>query len=653
MKKCLIILCLFIFAFAKAQTAKEFEVNFETASYHLSDSETAKINNYISMLPKETQSYSVTIIGHTDNVGNLEYNKILSDNRAKEISAYFLKKGFPEKNIKTLGKAYAQPIAANLTETGKAKNRRVTIFISHEIPKVNDLGGLKLEEDTFAINAQKQEVVNYKSGSKITIPADAFTDENGNVIKGKVDLTYVEYRNPVDFILGNIPMDYEKDHFNSAGMYKILAFKDGNPIFLRDGKTIDIDFPLESELPNLNFYNYDTISNKWTELSKLTDNVIEENEGEIFGSEADFSNNTKVEVSVGSKIIAFYTDYESKCATAKQTITDGIALASDNTSIFEKYTKEQQRIENELLASKQQRDSSQIKRQRFETIKIDRSIKQYKMRISRNKLKIDRIPKLIEKAKLSENAASTGINAYIEKQEKFKTQLLKTNGELAEAVKKLELSKITSTPQDTISRAWMNKYYAFWDKSKIFMTGTESQLSVTEWLNWFDIHKPEMLQRYKNFDINKYCAEENRKMKIRQQEMNTASQSAGAVVQSLKISKLGIYNCDQIARLENPVIVTAKYKTENGETLNPVFIYVIDSKINGILRYDGNYGYSPERFAYGSASKTTLLAFDGNGGSYILNASDFTKSLKGKSSAVLTMKKIENISSREALANLF
>ncbi|MDI1256005.1 MAG: OmpA family protein [Flavobacterium sp.] len=650
MKKCLIFICLIAISFAKAQRTQAFEVNFETASYHLSDAEVATINSYIASLTKGKQSYKVTIIGHTDNVGNLEYNTILSYNRAKEIAGFFQKKGFSESNISTIGKAYSEPIAANSTEIGKSKNRRVTVFITAEVPKVTDLGGLKLEEDSFTINAQKKEIVNYKSGSSITIPADAFIDENGNTIKGEVDLSYVEYRNPIDFILGNIPMDYEKEHFNSAGMYKILASKDGKPVSLREGKTIDIDFPLESKLPNLNFYQFDTIANKWTELSKLTvaKSEIKEEDLSDITTEWDTITTTVRYISTG-QLIASNTYTKPNCWTFNNVIKDGIALASSDTSIIPDYLAEKEKRAENRIKMQQNYLNNKINNAK-QNIEIKKYLKSLEAKIKRNNLKVKRIKQLIQTAGFHYNGDSK--NRYIERQTRVNDSILARNKIFEDKMYKLKNPSVDSLTINP-DQLYPYRFYAFWKSGSEFMSDNEKLMNIDQWFQYFDTHKPEMLNRYKSIDIEKYCTKLELEAAARQQKVTKANQNASAVTQKLQIAQLGIFNCDQIARLLEPITVNATYRDEKGASIKPLFIYLVDSRINGILRYDGYNNYSPEHFAYSPTSKNTLLAFDGNGNSYILNSAAFSKAFTGKTSVILTMKKIENIDNRDELTALF
>jgi len=71
---------------------------------------------------------SLTIIGHTDNLGTIQYNQDLGLRRAQSAKVFFEKSGL-ETTISTTTKGEKTPIASNTTETGRQKNRRVNFVI--------------------------------------------------------------------------------------------------------------------------------------------------------------------------------------------------------------------------------------------------------------------------------------------------------------------------------------------------------------------------------------------------------------------------------------------------------------------------------------------------------------------------------------------
>ena len=72
----------------------------------------------------------VRIIGHTDSTGNDAINDPLSRERAASVRDYLSARGVQASRVTTDGVGSRQPIADNTSEAGRAKNRRVEIFLA-------------------------------------------------------------------------------------------------------------------------------------------------------------------------------------------------------------------------------------------------------------------------------------------------------------------------------------------------------------------------------------------------------------------------------------------------------------------------------------------------------------------------------------------
>lgn len=79
---------------------------------------------------KENPSTDVAIYGYTDNVGTLEANKKVSNQRAQAVQQYLTNAGVPSARLTAQGLAWDNPVASNDTEAGRAQNRRVEIYIT-------------------------------------------------------------------------------------------------------------------------------------------------------------------------------------------------------------------------------------------------------------------------------------------------------------------------------------------------------------------------------------------------------------------------------------------------------------------------------------------------------------------------------------------
>ncbi|WP_370276237.1 OmpA family protein, partial [Roseovarius indicus] len=78
---------------------------------------------------KEYPQSRVQVIGHTDNTGSAAYNQGLSERRANAVSDVLMSGGVSFNRIESFGRGEDQPVASNLTEEGRAQNRRVEIVI--------------------------------------------------------------------------------------------------------------------------------------------------------------------------------------------------------------------------------------------------------------------------------------------------------------------------------------------------------------------------------------------------------------------------------------------------------------------------------------------------------------------------------------------
>jgi outer membrane protein OmpA-like peptidoglycan-associated protein len=72
----------------------------------------------------------IRIAGYTDGVGSDDYNIRLSDRRAQVVANWLAVNGVQRSAIATSGFGKANPVAPNNDDAGRAKNRRVEIFLT-------------------------------------------------------------------------------------------------------------------------------------------------------------------------------------------------------------------------------------------------------------------------------------------------------------------------------------------------------------------------------------------------------------------------------------------------------------------------------------------------------------------------------------------
>jgi type IX secretion system PorP/SprF family membrane protein len=79
----------------------------------------------LAMMLEEKSDWNLLLEGHTDNVGEDNSNMKLSEDRAKAVSNYLIKKGIAAERIDVKFYGETKPVASNDTDEGRRMNRRV------------------------------------------------------------------------------------------------------------------------------------------------------------------------------------------------------------------------------------------------------------------------------------------------------------------------------------------------------------------------------------------------------------------------------------------------------------------------------------------------------------------------------------------------
>ena len=113
----------------KGLTISLENIQFEADSAILRKTEQNKIQK-ISQILSSYPDNDLLITGHTARVGSEESCQILSEERANAVANFLIQLGVKDKyHIFTQGFGSKIPIASNMNETDKSKNRRVEITI--------------------------------------------------------------------------------------------------------------------------------------------------------------------------------------------------------------------------------------------------------------------------------------------------------------------------------------------------------------------------------------------------------------------------------------------------------------------------------------------------------------------------------------------
>ena len=107
------------------------DVLFATDKSELNVSAQSSMDKIAAFLQKK-KNRNLLVEGHTDSIGNNEYNQGLSEKRAASVKSALVKRGVAGDRIVPIGYGEKYPLASNAAAAGKQQNRRVEAIILNE-----------------------------------------------------------------------------------------------------------------------------------------------------------------------------------------------------------------------------------------------------------------------------------------------------------------------------------------------------------------------------------------------------------------------------------------------------------------------------------------------------------------------------------------
>ena len=104
------------------------DINFQFDQYALTDDAKATLDELGQAL-KANPQFLVTIEGHADERGTVEYNLALAEQRAQAAKAYLVALGIDASRVDTISRGETQPLDAGHDELAWAINRRAHFVV--------------------------------------------------------------------------------------------------------------------------------------------------------------------------------------------------------------------------------------------------------------------------------------------------------------------------------------------------------------------------------------------------------------------------------------------------------------------------------------------------------------------------------------------
>ncbi|HWH83300.1 MAG TPA: OmpA family protein [Burkholderiaceae bacterium] len=109
------------------------DISFDTGSAAIKPPLRAVLDPFAGGL-RDDPSARLLIVGHTDSTGPDAVNNPLSLERAQSVRDYLVSRGVAAGRVETAGRGDREPVASNANDAGRAKNRRVEIFLREPAP---------------------------------------------------------------------------------------------------------------------------------------------------------------------------------------------------------------------------------------------------------------------------------------------------------------------------------------------------------------------------------------------------------------------------------------------------------------------------------------------------------------------------------------
>lgn len=560
------------------------------------------LNNSISEIPNELKSLK--------QLKSLD----LSHNHLKKLE--LSQEDLPElKELRLYGNDFSdeewQKIYANFPNCNIISNNQIilkeeNISIEPEISKTEDakdilniykplIENVNVDFTNFSLEPKKEKTITV-GNSTIHIPKNAFLNSDGKVVKSPVEIAYREFHSPLEVALSGIPMKYDSSGtsyvFESAGMFEFRAFtEDGVEVFPNPNQLITVDLNSKSDENDFNLYKLDDATQDWTYLEP---SPLESVNNPITISPPIFIRPSNKPELGNQKVHVNFNDKKNKKLKLIN-ISQGKSENEYDLVFPNIHTKGQKFVYyDDELARKELRKLKRFLEKKSSSNKhISIQVEDYKFDVNKE-LDCYEVKLILKDTILSIPLRMYGRSISQEREQKDNLKYWKNYTK--------SIKSINKENEKTISR-----YEKSLDKYETALASYQEDL--------------------RNWSIENKATPTN--------------------VRTVVMSTFGVWNCDRIARMEEPRSIAINLLNGEGKSFNFTEIIVLDFTDNGSMTYRSN------RIDYDAKNKCAILAFDDNNNIAFVNHHDFEELKTQKRNANLSVSVIKKSeASIEELVNM-
>ncbi len=483
-------------------------------------------------------------------------------------------------------------------------------------------------EQTVLIDPNTTTTLAFNDQSILSIPAGAFIDKNGKTVTNDITIAYRSIRTPEEILSSGIPMDFDsggqKNLFKTNGMFEIRAFAGNEELQIKNGSSLSLNFLSKADSTKYNLYRINDQSGQWTS----TNSTLQQNQRNLnFGQYID------------------KTSFEDRYNNLKC-----INVLPDNV--------QNGTVEWHLSNMNSKRNYTRM------SMRANGNAKKNKIRTGRNLIKLTTRadvtdkdnPKLFIQFNLSRTSRSVSLaeecfpelmpfeNFEFEMEEYMKSTKFR---ELYKKNKVYNDIRIYYEPGDNYGIIELKSTTGYTElRFKTYRTNAKG--NIVKNISFIRLHRKYMrLLNFKARSFNLEIIKILPSSRNYNDEIYTITSSFGQSLNNeykIDIKILGFFNCDQLYRIKNPLVISQPvFVSEGIELDNITTVYVVDRAASG------TYTFPAYQFTMSLANTSGILIIDKSGEVYTIKGKDLRENPPTDFKPVIQVNKAEK---RENCAEL-